>query len=369
VFGLISLTALAWPQALASPAFPEIEKQATEAREAKRLDEAVTLYREGLRLKPAWNEGSWYLGTSLYALQRYDEARDTFRHLAIVQPSNGQAWALAGMCEFELKNYLRALEYLSRAENAGLEKNPELAYLVRFRIALLLNRKGEPGLALNRLIPIAAQGSYPEVTEAIGLSTLRARLLPSEVPETDRDLYVKAGKAMTAYAAHDNATAARLFRELVTIYPDRPNVHYARGTFLMDENPEAALPELQRELELNPSHAGALGQVAKVFLRQGAPEKALTYARRSVAITPSAAGLRQVLGECLLESGNISAAIGELRTASRLEPEVPQTHFLLADAYRRSGNKVLANKEMAEFQRLDKKQKSALSGSGVQENH
>ena len=267
------------------------------------------------------------------------------------------------MCEFELKNYPRAQEYLLRSESAGLAENSELTYLVRFRIALLLNRTGDPGPALTRLIPIAAQGTYPEVIEAMGLSALRVPLLPSEVLERDRDLYMRAGEAMNAYVTHDTASAARLFEELVAAYPDRPNVHYARGSFLMENDPDKALPELQRELEINPSHAAALAQIAKLYLKQGAAEKALPYARHAVELTPNAAGLHRVLGETLLESGENSAAIQELRTAVRLEPEFPQTHFLLADAYKRAGNKVLASKEMAEFERLDKKQKSE-SGSG-----
>lgn len=84
-------------------------------------------YREGLNLKPSWSEGTWYLGTSLYALKRYPEARDAFRHLAVSQPANAQAWALAGMCEFELKNYPRALEYLLRSEKSDFGGNKELA--------------------------------------------------------------------------------------------------------------------------------------------------------------------------------------------------------------------------------------------------
>src|SRR6266496_4592365 len=154
-----------WPQAPTQPTFAEIEKQAAEARDGKRLEEAVDLYREGLKLRPGWKEGSWYLGTSLYGLKRYPEARDAFRHLAISQPNNGQAWALAGMCEFELKNYPRSLEYLLRAESTGFAEEQELAFLVHFRIALLLNRAGEPRQALDRLMVIAAKGTYPEVIE------------------------------------------------------------------------------------------------------------------------------------------------------------------------------------------------------------
>src|ERR1035437_9754282 len=113
-------------QSQAGRTFEEIEKKATEARDAKRLEDAVALYREGLKLEPRWNEGSWYLGTSLYGLKRYAEARDAFRHLARSQPGNGPAWALAGMCEFEPTNFPRASEFLSRAESEGLGENREL---------------------------------------------------------------------------------------------------------------------------------------------------------------------------------------------------------------------------------------------------
>jgi tetratricopeptide (TPR) repeat protein len=376
LLGLVaSMAAPLWSQTPPKPTFSEIEKRATEARDAKRLEDAVTLYREALKLKPSWDEGTWYLGTSLYGLKRYAEARDSFRHLAISQPDNGQAWALAGMCEFELKNYPRALEYLLRSESTGFGENSEansgetrqLAYLVRFRIALLLNRAGEPRQALDRLIVIATEGTYPEVIEAMGLSLLRAPLLPSEVPDQDRDLYVRAGEAMSAYVAHDTETATRLFDELVAAYPERPNVHFARGAFLMEIAPDRALQEFLREIELNPSNANALLQIAKLYTKQGAPEKALPYARRTVKADPNAPEAHRVLGESLLESGDAAAAIQELETAVRLGPEFPQPHFLLAQAYRRAGKKALADKEMAEFQRLDKKQKSEFSkGGGTQ---
>jgi tetratricopeptide (TPR) repeat protein len=332
-------------------------RNAPPKRGANQLDEAVALYREGLRLRPSWKEGIWYLGTSLFGLSRYAEARDVFLHLALSQSANGSAWALAGMSEFELKNFPRALEYLSRADGIGIAENQELASLVRFRIALLLNRTGESEQAINRLIPIAVVGTYPEVIEAMGLSVLRAPLLPSQVPEQDRDLYMRAGEAMNAFVAHDSDGAARLFEELVNNYPDRPNVHYARGRFLLETAPDQALLEFQRELDRNPSHLIALVEVARLYLKQGNAEKALPYARRAVKTDLSLPAPHRLLGESLLESGQTSTAIEELETAVHLEPEFPQTHFLLAHAYKRVGNSALARTELAEFQRLDRKQK------------
>lgn len=355
-----SMTPL-WSQSVAHPSFEEVEKQANQARDEKRLEEAVTLYEEGLKLKPSWQEGTWYLGTSLYGLKRYAEARDAFQHVAMLEPDNGPAWGLAGMCEFELKNYPRAMEYLLRSESAGFGGKDELAYLVRFRIAILLNRSGEFKQAIDRLLPIAAVGTYPEVIEAMGLSLLRVPLMPSEVPEQDRDLYMRAGEALDAYLTHDNDGATRLFEELVAAYPDRPNVHNARGSFLMETDPEKAMLEFQRELELNPSQLNALIQMTKFYLQQGAAEKAVAFARRVVTISPNEAEPHRLLGESLLEAGETPAAIQELVLAARQDPEFSQTHFLLAEAYKKAGNKLSASSEMTEFQRLESKQRSEAS--------
>lgn len=362
---ILSMAAPLWSQSPAAQTFEEVEKQATEHREANRLEQAVALYRDGLKLRPSWKEGSWYLGTSLYGLKRYAEARDAFRHLALLEPGNGPAWGLAGMCEFELKNYPRALEYMLRSEGAGLGQSQELTSLVNFRIALLLNREGAFEKSWDRLISIVAAGTFPDVIEALGITVLRAPLLPSEIPEQDRDLYMKAGEAMFSSLTHDNEGATRIFEELVTAYPIRPNVHYAYGSFLMDNDPAKAMLEFQRELETDPSNSNALIQMTRLYLKQGDPEKALPYARRVVKIGPNMAVPHRLLGESLLASGDTPAAIRELETAARLAPEFPQTHFLLAEAYRKTGNKVPASKEMAEFERLDRKQKSEFSNSNT----
>jgi tetratricopeptide (TPR) repeat protein len=359
----LSMARPLWPQDAATPTFEEIERQAAEARDAHRLEEASALYREGLKLRPSWHEGTWYLGTSLYGLKRYAEARDAFRHVAISQPGNGPAWALSGMCEFELKNYPRALEYLTRAESTNLGGNEELNSLVHLRIALLENREGAFEQAYAHLIPIVATGTYPEVIEALGLTILRTPLLPSEIPEHDRDLYQRAGEALYDTLTHDKDGAARIFLELVTSYPNRPNVHNARGAFLVDSDPDEAMKEFERELEISPSDSNALFRLTTLFLKQGNPERAVAYARRFVKSSPTAVAAHRLLGEALLQSGEVAGAIAELQSAVKQEPDFAQTHFLLAEAYKRAGNKLLASKEMAEFQRLDRKQKHDFSNA------
>ncbi len=66
--------------------FDRKSNQANAARQAGRLEEAIALYRDALRLKPEWTEGRWYLGTSYYELDRYAEAAAAFKRLLASEP-------------------------------------------------------------------------------------------------------------------------------------------------------------------------------------------------------------------------------------------------------------------------------------------
>src|SRR5688572_30465665 len=102
-------------RAASSPKFDALVLEAGKARDAKQLDRAIELYKQALAIRPAWDEGHWNLGTALYEVDRFAEARDAFRKVVVAHPENGTAWALKGLCEFRLKNFDAALEDLVQA--------------------------------------------------------------------------------------------------------------------------------------------------------------------------------------------------------------------------------------------------------------
>src|SRR5947209_5618432 len=69
------------PVKKAGPAgdFDRIAKEAAAAREQNRVDDALQLYKQAVKLKPGWNEGWWWLGALQYDLDRYPDARDAFK--------------------------------------------------------------------------------------------------------------------------------------------------------------------------------------------------------------------------------------------------------------------------------------------------
>jgi tetratricopeptide (TPR) repeat protein len=166
----------------AGATFEALSKQANAAREAGRLEEAIALYRDALRLKPEWTEGRWYLGTSYYELDRYELASAAFKRVIASEPKHGPAWGFRGLCEFQLRQYEPALVSLMKAREIGLGANQELASVVRYHTAILLTRFSQFDFAQKVLSEFTADGNdNPKILEALGLATLRVPQLPEEL--------------------------------------------------------------------------------------------------------------------------------------------------------------------------------------------
>src|ERR1035438_10053812 len=87
-------------RAHAAPSFEVLSRQAAEARDTKRLAEALILYRKALKHKPDWAEGLWEAGSIEYDQDQYKECSADFRRLATLKPDHPPAWIMAGLCEY-----------------------------------------------------------------------------------------------------------------------------------------------------------------------------------------------------------------------------------------------------------------------------
>ena len=78
------------------------------------------MYRQAVKLRPSWAEGWWFLGELLYDQNQYPEARDSLRRLIDLDRTTGPGFALLGLCEFETKEYDKALNHIYQARRLGL---------------------------------------------------------------------------------------------------------------------------------------------------------------------------------------------------------------------------------------------------------
>jgi tetratricopeptide (TPR) repeat protein len=352
------------PSTSTSAVFDRTVQAATEARQAERWEEAIRLYAKAVKLKPDYVEGHWYQGTAYYAQDDFAHCRDAFRQVLKLAPKNGAANAFLGLCEFGLKDYDRALQHLLQSRILGVGDLPELGSTARYHAAMLMTRIDQFEQALETLGEFAAEGNdNPRVIEAMGIATLRMPMLPAELPPDRREMVLMAGRASYMMATRNTAASGRAFHSLAMRYPETPNVHYAYGVFLLQEEPDKALDEFKRELELQPEHPWSLMQMAYEYLKRGDAHAALPWAQQAAAAAPNAFPARKVLGQALLETGDVDAAIRELTAGIKLAPESPGLHFTIARAYQRAGRLDEANHARDEFTRLDRLARTLRSGA------
>lgn len=337
-----------------SPAFTALAAKAQAAREAGNPDEALRLYGEALRLKPAWAEGWWFTGTLYYEADRYEEGRDAFRHVLSNEPKMATAWGMLGLCEFRTKQYEEALAHLQRADSLGLGGHEEVRDIVNYHRALLFTREGEFDQAMGLVALAVVRGKDSALlVEAMGIAALRKPVLPSELPPTEREIVMDVGRALCDGSARRIADATAEFDLILKKYPDTPQLHYLDGLVLLTADPDRALEQFKAELAISPRHAEALYSIAREYDKRSDFAAALPFAKRAVDVNPNFAPAYALWGKTLVDSGtDVPLGIGEIETSIKMSPANPQNHYLLAMAYAKAGRTADAARERAEFIKL-----------------
>ncbi len=339
--------------AASKPNLDQLLQAAGKARDENRDDEAIRLYRRAVAEQPESEQGLWYLGTLLYEEQQYAEARDVLRQFVTLRPDAGPAWALLGLCEFQLRAYPRALDHLQRAMAQGMGDRKELIQSVFYNVVVLLTRFERYDESIDMLQRMLANGAAnPALAEPAGLAGLRLPLLPSEVPPDRRELVHLAGRAVLDMQTQHYEDAESEFKQLVTNYSNEPGVHYLYGAYLMQLHPNESVAEFEREMEISPSHVLARVRLAEQLIAQRDFDRALTLAQQAIKLDPKRASAHMIAGEALLAKGNAGDGIKELESARDIDSTVVRAHWDLLRAYIAAGRKEDADREKKAIEKL-----------------
>jgi tetratricopeptide (TPR) repeat protein len=352
--------------------FETIAANAARAREANALDEAIRWYRRGVGMRPAWDEGWWYLATLLYDRDRYAEARDAFVGFLKQRPDPGPAWALRGLCEFQLKEYEAAALHLGQWLENGSPGNVETSRVAWYHLSVLRIRKGQFELAIEPMTQACRSGpETPELVRAAGLLLLRLASLPAEVPGDKTEMVDLAGRAGYSWLAAKADEAQPRFQELIRRFPEAPNAHYCYGLFLMQmgPDPEAALAQFREEMRLQPESVYPRLEMAFQLIKRGEYAAAQPYAEEAVKLAPGLFAAHNALGRALVEVGELDRGIAELEESARLAPESPEMFFALAQAYQKAGRKDEAENARATFRTLDERRNAQKASGPASASH
>ena len=349
-----------------SEPFDDLAARAQKAMESDRVPEAINLFQRAVKLRPDWAEGWWHLGTLFFDSGHFFDARTAFAHFVVQEHQQpGPGFGMLGLSEFHLKHYSSALAALERCIRLGIGNNANFARAVLYHDGILNTLLGKPDIALVRLTlavnriaaahpeaPKDAVLTDTELLDALGTAALRIPKFASHVPANQVPLVRQAGRAQALIALQDRVGADEQLKQLLSLYPSEPGVHYFYGVFLLKEHPPLAMDEFRREIQITPSHAPARIQLALQDLRTGDYQEGLKYAKEAVAIAPGDFVAHVAYGRLLIEIEKLQAAIQQLRIAIKLAPGSPDAHFALSRALSEAGRSADASHERAEFERL-----------------
>jgi tetratricopeptide (TPR) repeat protein len=161
-------------------------------------------------------------------------------------------------------------------------------------------------------------------------------------------------------ARGNDGKAIEEYRLAIAAKPALPNLHYSLGHILWkDLKVPEAREEFQAELGLNSRHAAALNELGDTYLLEHQPEKALPYLVRALRLDPGNPDIHRDLGTAYTELRDYPKAEAQFKIAVTADHD-GAVHYKLARVYQSLGEKEKAAREFELSTTLNREAQSKL---------
>lgn len=336
-------------------------KQAAEAQQAGRLDEAINGYRSLIRDYPKIPELHSNLGTAYAARGSYQDAIAAYKaslalraneqvklNLALAYyksadfepaisilkevhaaaPANTQATLLLADCYLRFAKYPEVIALLTPMEKAHPDEH---AYQYLLGTALVRSGKAAEGqMIIDRILK---NGDSAE-----------ARLL----------------MGTTKFMVRDFSGALEDLSKAVELNSKLPEVYAYYGQALMVTGDQAgARGAFEKQLAADPNNFDANLQMGVLMRQDQENARALEYLEHALKIRPGDYGVRYQIAALRLAEGNLDAAERELRSLIADSPDFLEAHVSLATVYFREKKKAEGERERAVVAKLNEARRAA----------
>lgn len=275
-------------------------QRALELYESGRLEDALRELRAAIDVNPYQGEWHFNLGLTLDALQRHDEALESFQTALDHHGEHLDILNHLGCACLSLGRPRDAIAYFDRAQK--VEPHDDLAYV-------------------NRIAAYAALGDHEQAELMFYLAV--------EIDEDQPDAYFHLAESLIDRQITDRAIWC--LHHVRRIDPAHPDVHALLGrAYRIEGNTDRALRHFRHHLRAEPADTAVLMQTGELLIDLGRPVEAAEKFRRVTELDPAAAGAHQRLGELSLRCGDLHRAAASFELVLRLEPMFPGAHQKLA---------------------------------------
>jgi tetratricopeptide (TPR) repeat protein len=337
-------------------------QEGEKALAAGRYDEAAQAYEKLCELAPDMAEARARLGLIYFQQGKFEQAANALRQAIKLKPGLPNTDLLLAMALSELGRYKEAAPALEK----GFKRvtDPALKRASGLRLARAYTGLGqddkavEVALELTRLYPKDPEALYHAgrlFANYAYLSTVKL----AEVAPDSLWLHLAAGEAYESQGRLD--AAVREYKEVLSLQPNRPGVHYRIGRALLARAKQStddavsepeALKEFEQELRLDSTSANAAYEAGEIYRKSARFDRAAELFSQAVKYYPDFEEALVALGRTLVSLGKAEQALAPLGKAVALDAANEVAWFQLAQAQRALGNAAEQQKALAEFQRL-----------------
>jgi tetratricopeptide (TPR) repeat protein len=327
-----------------------------------RYDEAARSFEKLVELAPNMAEAHARLGLIFYQQGKFEEAAQSLRQAIKLKPALPNTGLLLAMALSELGRYKEALPALEKGFKTATD--PALKRASGLRLSRAYTGLGqddkavEVALELTRLFPKDPETLYQAARLFANYAYLSTVKLSDVAPDS-LWLHLAAGESYESQGRLD--AAIREYKEVLSIRPNRPGVHYRIGRALLASAKESkdgalsepeALKEFEQELQLDPTNANAAYEAGEIHRKSARFDRAAELFSQAVKYYPDFEEALVGLGRTLVSLSKAEQALAPLAKAIALNAANEVAWFQLAQAQRALGNATEQQKAVAEFQRL-----------------
>src|SRR5260370_203981 len=292
---------------------------------------------------PSVGQQAWFAkGQAALQAGDLDSAEEAFRKVTAADPRAGGAYANLGVIAMRRKQWDQALALLQKAERL----EPKMAG-IRLNIGLVKYRQAAYPCALRPFASVVHDQPDPQQARyLLGLCHLFTEHYSETVsvleplwPQQSNNFMYLYVLGIAAHKAGRKDLDERALNRLVEIGGEAPEFHLILGkAYLNREEPEKAIPELQRAASANPNLPYLHFSLGEALLRLDNNEAAAAAFRTDLAVQTDLTDTYEQLGEFYLRPGNNEEAAKFFREALKRNPRMPAALFCIAEIYSQQHN-------------------------------
>jgi tetratricopeptide (TPR) repeat protein len=335
----------------------EILKQAISQHQAGEIDGAIQSYRKYLEARPDSPLALSNLGAAYARIGRYEDAIAQYRHALKLQPGNAPVELNLGLAYYKTGQTELAAAILEKVYRAAPDQLQPTLLLADCWLAMGKNKN-----VVELLTPLS--GQRPDdlaIAYLLGTALVRDNQISRGQVVIDRILRdgdsaeARLLLGTTKLNARDYPAALADLSKAVELNPTLPDVYsYYGQALLATGDPAGATEAYRKALAANPNDFKANMQLAVLLKEDEKIDEAMACLRRALQVRPRDLGARYQLAAIDLHAEKVEAARRALESIVKEAPGFTEAHVALATAYYRLKRKDDGDRERTIVQRLNR---------------